>query len=48
LIEYLFANGADLNMKESAGYTALSWALADGDPVYREIEDALRQLGASE
>lgn len=48
LIEYLFANGADLNMKESAGYTALSWAVADGDPVYREIEDVLRQFGASE
>jgi hypothetical protein len=39
---------AGMNMKESAGYTALSWAVADGDPVYREIEDVLQQFGASE
>ncbi len=48
MIEYLVANGADLNMKESAGYTALSWAIADTDPIYREIEDVLRKLGATE
>ena len=49
LIEYLVNNGADLNMKESAGYSALSWAMKDiHDPIYQKIADLLRKLGASE
>lgn len=49
LIEYLVKNGADLNVKESAGYTSLSWAMQEtDDPDYRKIADLLRKLGASE
>ena len=49
LIEYLVENGADINQKESTGYTALSWAMQDiHDPIQRNIADLLRKLGASE
>ena len=49
LIEYLVGHGADLKMKESAGYTVLSWAMAaNNDPNYKKIEKVLRKLGATE
>jgi ankyrin repeat protein len=49
LIEYLVKNGADLNMKNPVGHTALSWAVdATSNPIYDQIADLLRRLGAKE
>lgn len=44
IVKYLIDKGADLNIKDGEGYTALLKAVLNG---YTEIEKALDQFGAS-
>lgn len=50
LIEFLVTNGADSDMTDSAGYTALSFAETSiaAERAYQKIADTLRKHGATE
>ena len=47
LIRYFAGLGVDLEKQDAAGITALSFAEARSGPVYVEIAELLRSLGAT-
>lgn len=48
LIRLLAERGADIDRKDDAGYTPLSYALTRPNVAYKYIADILRELGAEE